>query len=406
MSDKIDTIATGIGKLKLFYEGPIKDQFNEDLPILRGADKRKKGWSGATVQRPLKVRRNQGIGAVADGGVLPAIGRQTVVQAAISSKYNYLRFGITGPMIKASMSNAGSFVRDAAYELEEGYKDLKNDMNRQLSYDGTGTLARANAAAVASTSLVIKGREDTEEALKFVDVGLVFDVVSSSAVIASGIEVLSISGSPSAATATLTLSQAVTVSANDTIIRSGSLNNEVQGLLYALDGGTTTIYSIDRSLYTQYQGNVIDNGAAQLTLDYMQRLYNEGLRRGASKYSAIYCDFNSLRMYQKLLTADKRYVNTNKGDGGFAAKDQFYLDFNGVAMVPDKDCPPRLFFLPEEVITNYVLCDLEFADESGGTGGMIAQTSQDAYEVRIRFFNNLFNEQPAACSVAKNYISP
>lgn len=98
---------------------------NEETPIYRGAEKGKHSWSGYQVVRPLKVRRNQGIGATSDGGTLPAIGRQTPVQAIIAAKFNYLRFGITGPMIKASQNDVGSFVRSAAYELQEGYKDLQ-----------------------------------------------------------------------------------------------------------------------------------------------------------------------------------------------------------------------------------------------------------------------------------------
>ena len=102
MADKFQTVASGVGILKNFYQGPIKDQLSEDLPIYRAAEKVKKGWSGAQVNRPLRLQRNQGIGAVADGGTLPSVGRQGQVQATILAKYNYLRFGLTGPMIAAS----------------------------------------------------------------------------------------------------------------------------------------------------------------------------------------------------------------------------------------------------------------------------------------------------------------
>lgn len=405
MADKFQTIASGLGILKNFYQGPIKDQLNEDLPIYRAAEKVKKGWSGVQVNRPLRLQRNQGIGAVADGGTLPSVGRQGTAQAIIAAKYNYLRFGLTGPMIAASQSDVGSFVRDAAFELEMGYKDLKSDLNRQCSWDGSGTLAQVNTAAVASTSLVIKGRESPQEAaLKFVDVGLKFDVVSGGVVTVSGVEILSVSGTPISATATLTLSIPVTASAGDTLIRSGSLNNEIQGILYALDGGTSTIYSINRATYPAFQGNSLDVSGAQLSLDKMQQMYNEALRRGAAKINGIYCDFDSLRMYQKLLTPDKRYVNSMKGDGTFGAKDQFYMEFMGSAIVPDKDCPQRFFFLDAEALTFYLLKEMEFADEQGSM--YIAQTSVDAYEVRVRHFGNLFNEQPAACSVLKGYVSP
>lgn len=405
MSNQFQSISSGVAELKNYYEGPIKDQFNEDLPILRGAEKVTKGWNGQQVIRPLRVRRNNGIGAVSDGGPLPAIGVQTSVQAQISSKYNYLRFGVTGPMIKASQNDKGSFVRAASYELEMGYKDLKNDVSRQLSWDGTGDLARANANTAASLSLVIKGRENAEPALKFVDVGLVFDIYTSAgAVVQTGITVNAVSGTPTGSTATLTLNSPVTCSTGDILVRSGSFGNEIQGLLVSLDGATSTIYNVDRSLYPIVQGNAFDLSAAQLTLDAIQQAYNAPLNRGGAKLSAHYMDYNTLRMYQKLLTPDKRYSNTIKGDGGFASKDEFYLEMNGIPCVPDKDCPPRWFMLDQTAWKNYVLCEMEFSDETGSM--YIAQTSADSFEVRIRYFSNLFPEQWNANAVISNYVSP
>lgn len=398
-------ISSGLAELKNYYQGPIADQFNEDLPVLRGSEKMKQGWSGYQVVRPLRVRRNQGIGATSDGGTLPAIGRQTTVQATFQAAFNYLRFGVTGPMIKASQNDRGSFVRSAAYELEMGYKDLSSDVNRQLSWDGSGTLAQVNTAAVASTTLVVKGRESVEPALKFLDVGMVIDIYNGSTPVATSVTINAISGSPTDSTATLTLSTAVSVSADDKIIRSGSYGYELKGLLYSMDGGTSTIYGVDRSTYQSYQGNVVDlNNAQQLKLDTLQQAWNLGMNRGGAKYSAIYCDFDSLRMYQKLLTADKRYSNTVKGDGGFAEKDKFYLDFNGVAMVPDKDCPRRFFFLTEGNWKHYVLADMEFADETGSM--YIAQTSADQFEVRVRLFSQLFNEQPSGQAAIQEYLAP
>lgn len=410
MANQFQGVSSGLAELKNFYQGPIKDQFNEDLPIYRGAEKQKQGWSGQQVIRPVRVRRNGGVGATSDGGTLPAIGRQTTQQAIILAKYNYLRFGVTGPMIKASQSDVGSFVRSAQYELEMGYKDLKSDVNRQLSWDGTNTLATVASAVLGSQTVSLTGRESVEPALKFLDVGTVVDIVTSLGVVkAAGVSIASISsGTGSSLTATIVLDQAVTCAAADVIVRSnsyaGTTTNEIQGLLTQLDGNTTTVFNIDRSLYPAFQGNSQDLAGGQLTLDKMQQAYNEGMRRGGAKYSAIYTDFNSLRMYQKLLTPDKRYANTTSGDGGFADKDKFYLDFNGMPVVPDKDCPQRMFFLPMSGIVAYVLAEMEFADETGSM--YIAQTSADAFESRIRLFMNLFNEQPSASAVLKGYVSP
>jgi hypothetical protein len=414
MANAYQSISSGLGILKNFYQGPIVDQFNEDLAIWRGIEKGKYPWSGVQVNRPLKVRRNPGIGATSDGGALPSIGRQTTLQATITAKYNYLRFGITGPMISASKSNVGSFVRSASFELEEGYNDLKSDCNRQLSWDGTGDLARTNTTVVGSTSVVVKGREDTESALKFLDVGMVLDIYSGTTLVQSGITITAVtSGTASSATATITVDQAVTSTANDVWVRSGSgVSNEIQGLLTQLDGGTSTVFGIDRSSYVQTQGNVIyctndgtSSGTDQpLALAYLQQAEDEAERRGGRMINALYSDFASRRYYLKLLQADKRYVNTVQGDGGFASKDKNYLEWNGKPWVADKDCPTRIFLLPDKHIEKYVLEEMAFADETGAM--YIAAADNDQLEVRIRFFANIFNSKPCGAAVVQDYVSP
>lgn len=410
MANTFQSISSGLAELKNFYQGPIVDLMNEEIPIYRAAEKVKKGWSGYQVVRPLRTVRNQGVGATSDGGTLPKIGAQTSVQATISAKFNYLRFGVTGPMIKASASDVGSFVRAAGFELDMGYKDLKKEINRQLCWDGSGDLALVNTAAVASTTLVIKGRTSGEFALKYINVGSTFDILNTSdTVIASGVTVQSISsGGPTSSTATLVLDQPVTAGANSILIRANSNGQEIQGLFYALDGATTTIYGVNRATSIAYQGNVSNvasDPVTNLSIDMMQTPYNQGLQVGnVGSYSANYCDFVSLRYYQKLLTPDKRYVNSVEGDGTFGKKGKFYLDFNGVAMVPDPDMPLRMVFIPAEVLKLYELCAMEFADEWGSM--YIPQSDADSFEVRLRHFTNLFNEQPAACAVLQGYTSP
>ncbi len=414
MANNFQGVQQGLGILKNFYQGPIVDQFNEEVAIYRGAEKGKYPWSGLQVNRPLKVRRNPGIGATSDGGTLPAVGYQTTIQAVIAAKYNYLRFGLTGPMIAASKSNVGSFVRSASFELEEGYNDLKSDCNRQMSWDGTGDLARVNTNAVGSTSVVISGREDTEAALKFLDVGSYVDIYTSAGVLVqAGLTINSISsGSASTATATVVFNAAVTASAGDILVRANSFGNEIQGLLTQLDGGTTTVFSIDRSTYLQAQGNVIyatsdgtSTGTDQpLSLVYLQQAEDEAERRGGRGINAVYSDYVSRRYYQKLLQADKRYVNTVQGDGGFASKDKNFLEWNGKPWVPDKDSPTRIFMLPDKFIEKYVLSEMQFADDTGSM--YIAQAENDQLEVRIRFFANLFNSKAAGSSVIRDYVSP
>lgn len=409
MANQFETISGNLAQLKNFYQGPIVDSFNEDIPIARAAEKVKQGWSGYQVVRPVRTVRNQGIGATSDGGSLPSIGKQTTVQALISAKYNYLRFGVTGPMISASKSDAGSFARVASFEMSQGLNDLKVDVDRQLGWDGTADLALVNTTAAASNTIVIKGRETGDAALKFVDIGMAIDIYTGSTLNVSNVVINSISsGSPTSTTATLVLSQPVTVTAADIIVRSGAgTSNEIQGLLTELDGGTTTVFNIDRSTALSFQGNVSDvssNANPQLTLAMMRTIYNQALRRGGKKINSVYTNFESAAMYEKLLVADKRYIGKVKGDGSFGKEDELYLDYSGIPMVCDQTAPFRFFFLPADVLKLYVLEEFQWVDDTGSY--MIAQTSADSFEVRLRYFANLFNEMPSACAVLTGYTSP
>ncbi len=403
MANDFASIGGALAILKNYYEGPIVDQFNNEMPIYREIEKGKEKYNGLKVIRPLKLIRNTGIGATSDGGTLPKIGTDTVKQAEIEAKFNYLRFGLTGPMIKASQGDKGSFISAMSHLMQSGMEDLKNDVNRQLSWTGRGDLAKVNATVVASTSLVAKGRESTEDGDKFLDVGMVIDVINSSGVVqASAVEITAMT--VSAGLATLTLSAAVSVAADDIIVRSGAANKEIQGLLVALDGATSSIFGIDRSVYRQYQGNLVDALSAQLTLSMMKQTANLGRRRGGAKYSLVLCDFDSERHYEKLLVADKRYVGKVAGDGTFTDKNESFLEHGGCKVVPDKDCPTRFLWIDGKQWKKYVLSELEWADETGSQ--LIAQTSSDAFEARLRLFCNLFPEKPAAQAALKGYIAP
>jgi hypothetical protein len=404
MANTFQSIASGFATLKNFYEGPIVSQFNDEVKLYRGMEKGKQKYNGQQVIRPLKVVRNQGIGATTDGGPLPDIGKQGTAQAIIAAKYNYLRFGLTGPMLKASQGDKGSFISELTFEMEQGLVDFKNDINRQLFWNGRGDLAVVAANALASNVITVTGRTASEAGNKYItDPGIVIDIVDpvTSVFKATGVTVTAVSGT---STATLTLNQVVTCSASDIVVRTNAYNNEIQGLLSTLDGLTSTVYNIDRSVYTAYQGNSINAQGGQLTLNILEQTLNEIRRRGGAKLSAIYSDFDSERFYNKLLVADKRYLDKKSGDGTFSNKDETYLEYAGVPWVSDKDSPSYVWMLTEGHLKKYVLSELEWADETGAY--LIAQPSADVWEARLRFFANVFDEKPSANARLHNYISP
>lgn len=411
MANQFATVSNALAILKNYYAGPIVSQFNDDLPLYRGAEKGKEKWNGQQIIRPIKTSRNQGIGATSDGGTLPKIGQQTTKQAIIAAKYNYLRFGLTGPLIKSSQGDKGAFVTAMEFEMTEGLNDLKKDVNRQLSWNGNSRLATVSATANASNTLSIQHRDvqaalaSSEAPEKFLDVGTQIDIIDTTPnVLVNNVQITAMSGIGTA-TVTLTLDNAVTAAVNNLVIRSGSNSNEIQGLYTSLDGGTTTIYNIDRSTVFSFQGNNVDLAGLPLNLNSMQQTYNNARRRGGAKISAVYCDFESERFYNRLLVVDKRYIGEKvQGDGTFTMKDQVYLSFGGAPVLADQDCPQRMFFITEGNLKKYVLAELEWADETGSY--LIAQTGADAFEARLRLFANLFLEKPSAGGCLQNYVSP
>lgn len=390
--------------LKNWYQGPLVSQFNDELPLWREIEKGKEKAAGLQVVRALKVRRNPGIGATSDGGNLPTIGTQTTINATIGYKLNYLRFGVTAPMIKASQGDRAGFANVVEYEMEEGMKDLKADFNRQLFWDGTSDLAVVSANAVASNTITVTGRESAEDGAKFLDIGMVVDIYTAAGLpVQTGLGITNVTGQGTG-TATLTLNSAVTTSSTDVVVRSNSFGNELQGILTSMDGATTSVYGVDRSQYYTYQGNVINANGNQFSLNLMQQTLNEPRRRGGGAIKVIYCDFDSERFLTRAYVADKRYIGAKvKGDGSFTDKEQSYLEFGGSPVIPDQSCPQRFFMLDPKTWKKYVLSELEWADETGAY--FIAQSGVDAFEVRLRHFANLFVEKPTANAVLRNYVS-
>jgi hypothetical protein len=409
MSNQFSSVVNETGALlKRFYIDGMVDQLNNDMPVMSFIEKSKAGVAGDATYVALKLNRNQGIGAGTDGGNMPGIGRYKTSQAVVAHKYNWLRTGLTAGIIAASKNDKGAFLRQLDAVVKAGYVDLKSDLNRQLGFDGTGTLGKLSAAAVATQSISVQGREGTtEDGSKFIFPDMIIDIVSSAGVYkATGVTVTAVTGTT---TATVTLDTPVTAASGDLIVRTGAYNAEIQGLGYALDGGTSTIYGIDRSAYPQFQGNLVNVSGGQLTIDAMQTAWNLGLRRGGTgngSYQGLLMDFDSSRYYGKLLQADRRYISSGEtmDNRQWKGAKSIGLSFNNVPIMVDKDLPQRIYMIPSDVLKLYVLNELEQATETGS--GLIAQTDSDSFEIRMRFFANMFNSQPSACAALYNYISP
>ncbi len=142
------TISDFGGALKRGYDGPIIDQLNNLSVLFSWLDKNTEDVEASGedfyTRFPMKIRRNQGAGARAEGAVLPIAQFNKIIQEFVPMRYNYGAIEFTGQSIKASEKNETAFAKVVETEISGLIETLELETNRQMMGDGTGHLARVN----------------------------------------------------------------------------------------------------------------------------------------------------------------------------------------------------------------------------------------------------------------------
>lgn len=145
MSAKLSTISK---LLKEQYEGPIREQLNQEALIYRLFAEGPHEWSGDKVIIPLHTGRNDGIAYLTESTSAPAsfvavpqAGNQSYLDLAVDAKYLYSSFQVTGQAeAKAPGAGGGSeaaFVGAMYSEMRGMEKDVRNSMNKDM-FTGQG----------------------------------------------------------------------------------------------------------------------------------------------------------------------------------------------------------------------------------------------------------------------------
>lgn len=160
MSAKLSTISK---LLKEQYEGPIREQLNQEALIYRLFAEGPHEWAGDKVIIPLHTGRNDGIsyltestGAPAAYVAVPEAGNQSYLDLAVDAKYLYASFQVTGQAEAKAPGSAGgseaAFVGAMYSEMRGMEKDVRNSMNKDMftGQGHIGFLVDNQAAAVVN----------------------------------------------------------------------------------------------------------------------------------------------------------------------------------------------------------------------------------------------------------------
>lgn len=353
----------------------------------------------------VQVGVHQGVGARGDNEDLPVAGWAEFIQPEVNVKYLYGRFYVSGPAIASTRDNKGAFAELIKRSLQDTREGLRLDVQRQAWGLGSGVLGLVGEAAAADTTMLIDKpyglgtRYDNSHPVKFLKRNTIVDVVDTngSTVHDDDITITAVSHGATQTTLTRSGNWSGSSDVGDFVTRydvgyasTEAAMRELRGLLHITDDGTliANYLGVDRASYPEFQGNVVDNAAADISEAKLRSMLDLTEVEGDSRPDLIITDYVQRAKYEALLVPAKRFVNPMQLEGGFRA-----LEFDGLPIVVDRFCPPEhWFFINTSTIQWYQMSDWEWMDKDGAVLSRVS--GKDAYEAILYKYADLGCSDP------------
>jgi len=396
------TKTTADAALKEDYQPAVREQINNDIPILTYVEKNTKDTDGRRAVLSLHVTRNSGIGSRAEGGTLPTAGNQGYAEERVTLKHHYGRIQLTGPLMRAADTDKGSFERALDAETKRVVADLKRDVNRQVWGSSDGAIAEL---AQTTNSVVVNLKSSVSDVqFRQLEVGMVVDIGTVAAPTGT-VSAATISATSASGTAgtdgyyKVTLSGAVTTTFSTYIFRSGNggsgtSQKEVTGLQSIVDS-SGALFNVDPATYPVWKSSEFGNSGTnrQISETLMATVVQDiNIQSGTWPNLAV-CHHGVFRAYANLLLGLKRFNNTVSLKGGYSAGIPF-IGGGGqeIPVVTDRDCPANsMYFLNTDHLVEFMASDWEFMQEDGAVLSRVSGV--DAYEAILFKYMEVATDQ-------------
>jgi hypothetical protein len=344
--------------LKNYYLGPIREQLNMKAVLMFNADaesdQQRASYTSSTnapgfrgIAResedvefagrqwiiPAHTSRNEGLGAIAEGGAVPVAGQQGWTDLQDSLKHNLGTIGITRYAIRLSNRNEGVFLKLLEGETKGVVNDIRKDVNRQGYGNQTGALAAVTADGANTV---------TVDSVQYLRVGMRIDLVdvTNDTVFLANRNITAINAS----TKVVTYSGGdVTATTNHRLCRTGSWKREINGLGNIINN-TGTLHGVDSTQPANnfWKAQVQDSAGNAFSEDLGQQVIDAVDMTGNGEVEFLITTHGIVRRYSNQLKAFKRFTDANSVTlrGGFKA-----LLFNEMPMIKDVDCPKGNMYL-------------------------------------------------------------
>lgn len=398
------TLANADAALKEDYQPAMREQLNNSVKFLSQIERNSRDVEGRRAVLSLHVRRNQGVGARADGGTLPSAGNQAYAEERVSLRFNYGRIQISGPTLRAMKSDEGSFVRALDSETKGVVTDLRRDVNRQLFGTSDGVIAAAGVTAASTT--VVLGAAVSAVQKRQLEVGMFIDIgtVATPTSVASNREILS-----ATSTTIVIAGAAVTTAITDRIFRtgnggSGASQKELTGI-QSIVAATGALFNVDPATQPVWASFVSSNAGVLRTPTenlFASLMHNVSIAGGEDNLDLFWTSDGVHRAFANNLTAEKRFPNTLDMKGGYKGL-AIAAGGNEVALMWDRDAPNNTAFgVSTSHLMQHEMSDWEFMDDDGAVLSRVS--GQDAYEATLFKYHELTTDKRNAHGVVQDLL--
>lgn len=372
MAGQTLTLADAV--LKEDYKGPLRKQINDMVVLSAQVSKNRDDIVGRRAIIPLQISRNTGVGARAEGDVMPVAGNQGTVDQIVPLRSNYGRVRLTRQVISRMEKDRGAFVRAVALEMDGLRDDVSRDYNRQLW--GTSDAKVATCGSTTTSNIVVLAATTPEQVLvnlaegMLIDIGTVVNPIS----IAASRTVTAVDFTNK----TITISGAtVSTTSAAFVFRQGAATNfvgagsssfqrELTGV-QTIVAASGALFGVDPATYFSWASIVESNSgvarpvAENLVTRAMMRTRN---RSGQASF-ALYAEDQAYRAAVNNLAAKHRIVDTLELKGGHEAV-KYVLGGSVYPLVAERDAPPgSMFGLCHPKLVEYVDEDWQWEDMDG-----------------------------------------
>lgn len=370
------------------YLPGFKSQLNEELSYFyKLMEKNTSPSMGANETFLVTFGRSGGIGSREELGTLPTAAAASRLQINVVPKNLYARISLSDRLIKSSATGA-SFVNALDLEMKEMFRDAKDNLNRQMFGDGTGTLALCTEIEpIDETTIAVDNTRYFAE-------GMVIDTIDVQAnPIAAentGHTITAINEANSTITVTPKLTAATAV--NDAICISGSYGLEITGL-NAIMTPNNTIYGVNRANNTWFNPGAINANGVALDDEIMEQAIQRVDLKSGKKPEVILSGYRAYRVLKNYLAQFQRYSEIEtRYDAGHVT-----MSYNGIPVEQDKyQGDTTMDFL--NIADTFELLSIgelfDWMDMDGAILKPVANTA--AYEAILTNYAEIMCKQPGA----------